>query len=150
MHCLLCLGLVLIGSTASGQVVPATPKKFATRAVGGTSSTGVTSVSPPKTEPIIRTTTYIVLAPSRQWTNSEGKPLVAKLIAFEDITTQTTKADANNPTQPPKLDGKPTVVRDGKVRLMANQKPYEVALDKLSQADQEFIATVKRAVEATK
>ena len=38
------------------------------------------------------------------------------------------------------------VVKDGKVRLMANQRPYEVALDKLSQADRDFVEKFRMAV----
>ena len=150
---LLCAGLMIqSGSCASAQVVPTTPRKFTTRDIGGSSTAGVSVTPPPKQEPMVRTTTYIVLAPLRQWTNSDGKPLMAKLIAFEEITVQTTKAEAlgNTKPEPPKLNGKPTVVRDGKVRLMADNKPYEVAVDKLSPADQEFINTMKRAIAATK
>jgi hypothetical protein len=142
---------MLIVTAAGGQVVPTTPKKFAMRGVGSSATNTATGITQTKTEPVIRTTTYIVLAPSRQWTNSEGKPLVAKLIAFEDITTETTKsAAAANPTPQPSIPGKPTVISDGKIRLMADKKPYEVALAKLSQADQDFVAMVKRAVEAKK
>jgi hypothetical protein len=97
---------------------------------------------------VVRTTTYIVLSGARQWTNTEGKPLLAKLIAFEDMTTETTKsaAAAAGASAVP-ITGKPTVVRDGKVRLYADKKPYEVPLDKLSAADQAFVETVKRGVE---
>ena len=144
--------LILATSQGFSQVVPTTPRKFAVRDVGSGTGTTAGISTAPKPEPVIRTTTYIVLAPARQWTNNEGKPLLAKLIAFEDITTETTKsAAAANPNLPPPiLSGKPTVIRDGKVRLMADNNPYEVPLDKLSAADQEFVKTVKRAVEATK
>ncbi len=150
---------ILMCTAAAAQVVPTTPRSFAKRNVGNTSSVGSTAISEGsgsssagvsmvKPEPVVRTTTYIVLSGARQWTSSEGKPLLARLIAFEDVTTETTKSAAaagNGATTPP-ITGKPTVVRDGKVRLYADKKSYEVPLEKLSAADQAFVDTVKRGV----
>ena len=130
--CLLCLGAALLFSMpATGQVVPTTPTKFGKRGVG-------------------RTTTYIVLSAPRQWTSSDGKPLLARLIAFEEVVTETAKSNAAATSAAPVIPGKPTVIRDGKVRLMVDRKPYEVPLAKLSQADQDFVNATKRAVEGTK
>ena len=154
----LCLGML----TTQAQVVPTTPTKFTKRDVGAGASTSTTisstgagsataGVSQPKTEAMVRTITYVVLSRPRQWTSNDGKPLLAELIGFEDVVTMATKSEAAaanaKPTMPP---GKPTVVRDGKVRLLVNQKPFEVSLDRLSPADQEFVNTMKRAVDATK
>jgi len=139
---------MFVSSVLMAQVVPATPTQFGTRAVGGSAGTAAVNAVPPKQETIVRTTTYLLLSQMRQWTSTEGKPLLAKLIAFEDITIETVKGQAPATTQSlPKLNGKPTVVKDGKVRLMANQRPYEVALDKLSQPDREFVEKVKTALE---
>ena len=157
----LCLGIsLLLALAAGGQVVPTTPRKFATRAVGsgavssatvsqgsGSTTAGAATARP---EAVVRTTTYIVLSGARQWTSSDGKPLLAKLIAFEDVTTESTAGAASSLNPQPPIAGKPTVIQNGLIRLMSGQKPYEVPLTKLSQADQEFIGTVKRAVEATK
>ena len=41
---------------------------------------------------------------------------------------------------------KPTVARGGKVRLLVNQKPVEIALDRLSEADREFIAQLQASL----
>ena len=139
--------LLLLISSATAQVVPTTPTKFGKREIGGGSGSAAVNAVPPKQETIVRTTTYLSLSETRQWTSSEGKPLMAKLIAFEDITIETVKGQTPTDTQQlPKLTGKPTVVKDGKVRLMANQRPYEVALEKLSQADRDFVEKVKTAV----
>lgn len=160
---LLCLGALLgLGAAANAQVTPTTPTKFAKRdtGAGASSSTTIsntgsggatTGVSQPKAEAMVRTITYVVLSRPRQWTSNDGKPLLAELIGFEDVVTVVPKGDAAaaaaKPTMPP---GKPTVVRDGKVRLLVSQKPFEVSLDRLSAADQEFVNTMKRAVDAAK
>ncbi|MDB6138003.1 MAG: hypothetical protein JWO94_1075 [Verrucomicrobiaceae bacterium] len=159
--CLLCLGLALASTaSATAQVVPTTPTHFAKRNIGSSSVTsGVvsdngsgstsTGISQAKAGPTVRTTTYLVLSGARQWTSSDGKPLLAKLIAFEDITTEAPAGSSATPA-PPAIPGKPTVQRDGKVRLLVDRMVYEVALDKLSSADQEFVSTTTRAVKATK
>lgn len=154
------LALVFFCTAAFAQVVPTTPRSFVKRNVGNTSSVGSTSISEgsgsssagvsmAKPDPMVHTTTYIVLSGARQWTNHDGKPLLAKLIAFEDVTTVTKQSAATSggASAAPPITGKPTVVRDGKVRLYADKKPYEVPLDKLSAADQAFVETVKRGVE---
>ena len=41
----------------------------------------------------------------------------------------------------------PTVTRDGKIRLMMNNKAVEITLDQLSQSDREFIDQMKAALE---
>jgi len=136
-----------VAGIVSAQVVPTTPTKFGKRDLGGGTTGAAVNAVPPKQETIVRTTTYLSLSETRQWTSTEGKPLMAKLIAFEDITIETVKGQTPADTQQlPKLTGKPTVVKDGKVRLMANQRPYEVALDKLSQADRDFVEKFRMAV----
>ena len=40
----------------------------------------------------------------------------------------------------------PTVTRAGKVRMLVNQKPVEIALDRLSEADREFIGQLQVAL----
>ena len=158
----LALALAVICVAAQAQVVPTTPTKFGKRAVGAanTSTNTITSngtnsasvgATTPKSETVVRTVTYISLSPSRQWTSADGKPLVAKLIAFEDVTTEELKGAA--PASPaaaptmPTLPGKPTVERDGKVRLLVGQKPFEIAKDKLSPLDRDFVDTIKHGVE---
>ena len=122
-------------------VVPATPKKFVTRPVGGTSTTGDISITPAAPPPKSRFITHVVLCEARQWTSTDGKVLLGKLIAFEDIVVETPQgsAPAIVPSPPPH----PTVVRDGKVRLFIGAKSSVVMLDRLSQADRDFIEQIR-------
>ncbi|MEZ0275102.1 MAG: hypothetical protein ACAH88_09370 [Roseimicrobium sp.] len=142
--------LFLFGAvTISAQVVPATPKKFTKRDLGGGSASIGPSIAPAAPQPsIVRTTTYFALSDSRQWTSSDGKPLLAKLVAFEDIVieTQGNQSQAATPAPPPAMPTNPTVVRDGKVRLLSGKAPYEVPLDRLSQPDRDFIEGIRTAV----
>jgi hypothetical protein len=140
--------ILLLATGVSAQVVPTTPTKFATRGLGGgMSSSGVGLSSPPKTEPMVRVVSYIALAEPRQWTSADGKAVIGKLIAFEELSVETTKsAAAAAQPEMPKLQGKPTVVSNGKVRLLVNNKPFETALDRLSPADQAFVEKIREAV----
>ncbi|MBL9115930.1 MAG: hypothetical protein JNJ83_13060 [Verrucomicrobiaceae bacterium] len=142
------LGVSLLGwAGAIAQVVPTTPTKFGNRAIGGNGGAAVGLVTPPKPEPVVRMVSYISLSQPRQWTSNDGKPIIAKLIAFEDMVVETTKAAAaNERPQMPKLPGKPTVVKDGKVRLLKEKQPFEVPLDRLSAADREYVEKLKAAV----
>jgi hypothetical protein len=73
-----------------------------------------------------------------------GKPLDAKLIAFEDLVAQAPKGSQPAMPTPP---SNPTVIRDGKVRLLVNQKPVELALEKLSEQDRDFVGQIKAALD---
>jgi hypothetical protein len=141
--------VLAIACSVHAQVVPTTPTKFGTRNMGASGNTSASvSATSPKPVTTVHTIIYIALSSPRQWTSSEGKPLLAKLIAFEDLKTESIKGEPAPP--PPKLTGKPTVISNGKVRLLVDQKPYEIALDKLSAADREFVDNVKQSVAATK
>ncbi len=121
-----------------------TPKKFKTRAVGGGVNPGATVDPGKSTNPSVRYVTHIVLCDSRMWTNTEGKPLEAKLIAYEDLVAEAPDGAAEPVMPAPPAD--PTVTRGGKVRLLVSQKPAEIALDRLSVADREFIAQLQAAL----
>lgn len=128
----------------ANPVTPATPKKFKTRSVGGGLDTGAT-VDPGKpVNPNVRYVTHIVLHDYRMWTSADGKPLEAKLIAFEDLVAEVPKGAAEPVL--PKPPDHPTVVRNGKARLLVNKKPVEIALDRLSLQDREFIEDIKAAL----
>ncbi|MEO8614896.1 MAG: hypothetical protein ABI600_07145 [Luteolibacter sp.] len=137
---------LLLSSPVFTQVaIPANPQRFRTRPVGGSLSP-LASVEPNQMESEkIRYVTHIVLYESRFWTNTEGKPLEGKLIAFEDLVAEAPKgaAEPEMPAPPPN----PTVTRGGKIRLLVNQKAVEIALDRLSQSDREFIEQMKAALE---
>ncbi|MEI6535455.1 MAG: hypothetical protein WCN98_08960 [Verrucomicrobiaceae bacterium] len=134
------------------QVVPATPKKFTTRMTGGggASDIGVATIPKPQ-EKTVRTITYVSLSETRQWKSSEGKTLLGKLIAFEDLVVET-KISANaqpSAATPPPMPEKPTVVRDAKARLLIDSKPYELPLDRLSDDDQKFIENIRVSITAS-
>ena len=95
-------------------------------------------------QPTVRYVTHVVLFDDRVWSSAEGKPLEAKLIAFEDLIVETPKGAAE-PVMPPP-PAKPTLVRNEKIRLLVNQKPVEVALSRLCQADRDFIEDMKTAL----
>lgn len=78
------------------------------------------------------------------WSNKEGKPLEAGLIAFEDLVAEVPKGSAEPVMPDPPAN--PTLIRDGKIRLLVKQKPVEIAIDRLSQADREFIDQMKAAL----
>lgn len=121
-----------------------TPKKFTTRPIGGGANPGAVVEPGKATVPKVRYTTHIVLHPYRMWSNTEGKPLEAGLIAFEDLVAEAPKGTAE-PVMP-EPPANPTLIRDGKIRLLVKQKPVEIALDRLSLADREFVDQMKAAL----
>jgi len=142
------IGIISLSPVLAQLDLPAnpmvTPKKFTTRPIGGGVNPGA-EVEPEKTAPpTVRYTTHIVLYPYRMWSSTEGKPLEAGLIAFEDLVAEAPKGSAEPVMpQPP---ANPTLIRDGKIRLLVKQKPVEIPLDRLSQADREFIDQIKVAL----
>jgi hypothetical protein len=146
MKCPLIVGVtgVLLACGLSAQVVvPASPRKMTTRTIGGHSSVGVKITPTDPAEQKVRYTSRIVLADSRQWTSTDGKTLQAKWIAFEDLVVESTKGAAR--PAPPASPANPTLVRDGKIRLIGTEKPFELALDRLSQADRDFVEQFRAA-----
>ncbi|MEI6654526.1 MAG: hypothetical protein WCP45_07140, partial [Verrucomicrobiota bacterium] len=125
------------------MVVPSSPRKMTTRPIGGNSSVGVKITPTDTAEQKVRYTTHIVLAETRQWTSTDGKSLQAKWIAFEDLVVESTQGAAK-PT-PPAPPTHPTLVRDGKIRLIGPQKSFELPLDRLSQADRDFVEQFRAA-----
>lgn len=133
-----CLGIALTGTVNAQIVTPASPKNFKPRPIGGNTGGGHVEVIPKEGGvPKKRTITYMVLSESRPWTSTEGKVLEAKLIAFEDIIIEGESTAAPEP--PPH----PTVVRNGKVRLLAGKKSYELDLSRLTEADRNFIEQIR-------
>ncbi|MES2921273.1 MAG: hypothetical protein V4819_06995 [Verrucomicrobiota bacterium] len=120
------------------------PKKYTTRAIGGGVNPGA-SVDPGKSaNPTMRYITHIVLCDTRMWTSTEGKPLEAKLIAFEDLVAEAPTGSAEPVMPAPPAN--PTGTRGGKVRLLVNRKPVETALDRLSPGDREFVDQLQAAL----
>ena len=127
------------------QAVPATPTKFDTRRLGDAASggSGVNAV-PTRPQTVVKTTTHIVLGEARQWKMSDGKSYIGKLIAFEDIVMMGNAAAA------PVVPKNPTVVRDGKARLLVDAKAYVVPLQSLGEEERKFIEEVRVAIAAKK
>lgn len=142
------MGWMVVASAMAQMDIPGnptvTPKSFKTRPVGGGVNTGATVAPEKAPSPITRYVTHIVLYDYRMWTSTEGKPLQAKLLAFEDLVAEAPKGTtAPTMPQPP---ANPTVVRGGKARLLVDGKPVEIALARLSQQDQEFVSGIQAAL----
>lgn len=140
---------LLIGADAAcAQIaIPATPKNFTKRSLSDTGSSGGNITFGPKSPPAeskVRYVTHVSLSESRQWHSADGKSLLGKLISFDDIIVETTKG-APAPAAPA-MPGNPTVVKDGKARLLVNSKPYELPIERLSQPDREFIENIRAAI----
>lgn len=133
----------------SAQVInPTNGKKFETRDLNGSGGSGGVSInaatkpaSPTKT----KLTSYFFLGDQRQWKSKDGRSLLGAIIAFEDSVIE---FDAANPAAareavekapPAKLPDKPTLIREGKVRLMVNKKPVEVSMELLSEDDRKYV-----------
>jgi hypothetical protein len=152
MNNLLLVGFVLGAGYCSAQVVPTTPTRFGKAGLGASSGSSSASLSAPNQRPetVVRTTTYVALSAARQWTSSDGRPLVGKLIAFEDLVSEALKSQSGTqPTAPPVLAGKPTVIRSGQIRLLVNNQAYTLKLDSLMPADREFATGIANAVAAS-
>ena len=147
--------LALLVATATGQIAtPTTPTKFATRDVssGGNTSSAVVNAKPASGESTARITSHYSFGDARQWKSTDGRSLVGKMIAFEDAVIEVkrpTAAEARAAAMSapaPKPPEKFTLVREGKIRLLVNNKPYEVALDRLSEDDRAFAKQVEESV----
>lgn len=139
-------GLLVLAALATSPaqiVIPPMPGKTDTRPIGGGSSPGVEVI--PKENPKVRYTTHIILSVSRLWTSTDGKLLEGKLIAFEDLVTET--ATGNQAPAAPEAPKHPTVVKGDKIRILIQKKPVEVPLSRLSQGDREFVEQTRKAYE---
>ena len=140
--------LLLVAGSVSAQVVPTTPTKFTKRTIGGGSGSADIGITPqPKPEPVVKMTSYISLSEPRQWMSADGRFVIGKLIAFEDMVIETTRAAAATAQpQMPALTGKPTVIKEGKVRVLVNQKPVEIPLERLAAKDREYAESIRDRV----
>jgi len=145
---MLLLGVAI--STTHGQTTtpatPATPKKFKTRDNGSSTGAGssvgiISSAKKPKTRTI--TITYTVITKEREWENTDGKKMKARLLVFPSLDESENAADKND---------RYTVIRDQKVRFLMshNNRPTIYPLEKLSDFDREYIEEVAQAAAAAK
>ncbi|MBL9133616.1 MAG: hypothetical protein JNG86_20570 [Verrucomicrobiaceae bacterium] len=146
--------LAVAAGQAAGQVAtPTTPTKFGTRAMTGGTSGGNASVNvtTPPAETTVRLVSHFTLDKPRQWKSTDGRSLLGSIIAFEDSVVEMKAANraaamvAAQNAPAPKPPEKFTIIHDGKVRLLVNQKPVEVPLDRLSEEDRAYVTTVNDA-----
>ena len=138
---MLVMMFLLTSVTAAQALTPGQGRKF-DRGQGGDANSGGVSIVPEDGAQKAKASykTFLVLADSRKWTSSDGKVIQAKFIAFEDMVGDEVKAGEKSLATPP---ANPTVVRGGKVRLLLNQKPVELAIGRLVQADRDFIEKIR-------
>ena len=119
---------------AAAQVfvpTPGNPTKFEKRGTNGGSSVGA---SMRKREPAKKQViTFTAVSPQRVWTNTDGKGIMARLLAF---------SAPENPNE-----GPTEIIRKGKVRLLLEKAkaPIDYSLNKLSQPDQLFVKSIAQA-----
>lgn len=132
---------------AAQVVLPTTGKKFVTRDINGNGANNSVSISgttKPAPPPKAKLTSFFSFSETRQWKSNDGKSLLGSLICYEeavleiDATNVAAAREAAQKAPPAKMPDKPTLVRDGKVRLLVNNKPFEVPLDRLSDDDRKF------------
>lgn len=140
--------LLAMAAPLSAQVVlPTTGKKFDTRPINGSAGNSNVNVNnaaqpaPTKTKLI----SYFLLGDLRQWKSTDGRSLLGAIITFEESVIE---FDAANPAAareavekapPAKMPEKPTLIREGKIRLLVNKKPVEVPLERLSDDDRKYV-----------
>jgi hypothetical protein len=141
--------LLLAVVPVTAQVVnPATGKKFETRTINGSGgNNGVSINTTAKPAPPTKTTltSYFIVGEPRQWKSTDGRSLLGTIIIFEDAViefeaaTPAAAREAVEKAPTPKMPDKPTLIRDGKIRLLVNQKPVEVPLERLSAEDRQYV-----------
>lgn len=130
---------VIASQAQTTPVTPTTPTKFDTKKVGAATSTNGAAITPSSTAPTVRRITYLTLSPLRQWTGTDGKTLMGKLIAWEEIVD----SNPSKPLSTKPITEKPTLLKDNRVRLLIDNKAFEVPLTRLGAEDQKFIQTIQ-------
>lgn len=147
------LVLAVAAMPLCAQVVsPTTGKKFETRTIngsGGNAGVSINSTPQPSTTKA-KLVSYFSLSELRQWKSSDGRSLMGSIIAFEDAVVEIDAAnvaaarEAAQKAPAPALPAKITLIRDGEVRLLVNNKPFEVRLEKLSEEDRKFVEELQQ------
>lgn len=99
---------------------------------GGGAGASISAPKPPPTQ--VTTITYTAVSEQRQWTNTDGKQIIAHLLAFS-----APKAGESGPV---------VVVHNGNVRFLlegGNKKPVNYPLEKLSDEDRDVIQGIAAA-----
>lgn len=141
------VAIICIAPAIAQVEIPANPmvqpKKGSARSVGGGLNGGI-SVEPSGGSGMVRHVTHVILSQPRVWTNQQGRPLQAPLIAYEDLVVESAKGSPL--PKMPSPPAKPTLIREGKIRLLVNQKPVEVVLATLSPGDQEYVEIMRDSI----
>lgn len=120
---------------AAQLTVPPNPNQFTKRDLGesGSGSTGMATAGAHVSTPKTIVVNYVSVSPLRQWTNGEGKTMMARLLAFS--------APEKGETGPVE------VIRDGAVRFLLSGKnePIDYPLANLSEEDQAQIRSIAKA-----
>ena len=129
-------GLCFLMTAAQAQLtVPPNPNDVSRRKIGesGGGASAAVGVSPAAGASRTIVIQYTAVSPQRQWTNTDGKTMVARLLAFS--------APAEGGTGPVE------VIREGTVRFLLDrgQEPIDYPLARLSQADQIDIKAIAQA-----
>ena len=143
------LASLLLADGAGAQVVPATPRRFTQRALtpGGSSTAGVEG-TPRPAAPEVREVMHIVLSQHRLFRSTDGKTLFGRVIAFDPPAPAPGQpVPPADPSQPLPPGTKPTVVRDGKARLLVDSKAFEVPLERLSEDDRRFVEEIRARID---
>jgi hypothetical protein len=108
-------------------VTPATPTEFKTRGISGGSNSGVGVVTRQPQQAKTITYHFTAVTPIRVWTNTEGKAMQARLLAWS-----APKEGEKGPVE---------VIRQGRVRFLLEKtvKPIDYDLVKLSETDRTYI-----------
>ena len=140
--------LAMTASLSAQVILPTTGKKFDTRTIngsGGNAGVSINNTSLPAPSTKAKLTSHFTVGEPRQWKSTDGKSLLGTIIIFEDAIIE---FDAANPAAareavakapPPKMPEKPTLIREGKIRLLVSQKPVEVPLERLSAEDRKYV-----------
>jgi hypothetical protein len=154
MRTVLLFFVLLAGPSVAQVVVPTNPTKFGKRTISGGANTGNAEVNAtaPAAGAKARVVSYFSLESPRQWKSKDGKSLLGSIIAYEESVLEVSGANASaaatnaQNAAAPKTPEKLTIIRDGKVRLLVNQKPFEVPLERLCDEDREHAMKLHEAV----
>jgi len=127
----------LIFSLLGFLVSASAQERIPRRGISGSGSFGPPkiSVAPGETKKVtkvIKQINYLAISPERQWKSSEGKSIFASLLTFN--------ADGKSAEEMKSL--KLEVIKEGKVRLLKDSKPFVLPLERLSVEDQKFVKGV--------
>jgi hypothetical protein len=138
--------LFAMAAPLSAQVIlPTTGKRFDTRTINGNSGVNINNAAQPAPPTKTKLTSYFMLGDPRQWKSTDGRSLLGTIITFEESVIE---FDAANPAAareavekapPAKMPAKPTLIREGKIRLLVNKKPVEIPLERLSDEDRKYV-----------